>query len=147
MFSFAPGVFRILPSTFMILNCRKFLSVLYVVFFTRSPVLCFLPSSFVIIDWKVLLSTFYILLFTTKLALGILFSTSFNFSSKMDYFITSFVSSSYVLIELLAFGFLFSTFCSLFTYVLHVCKVSSPNNISQNWFFFFFFFFFFFLKF
>ena len=76
-------VFGILPSAFMILNSRELFWVFYVVF-SRSLVLNFLPSNFVIIDWRVLLAAFYILLFTIRWAFGVLFSTSFNFASKMD---------------------------------------------------------------
>ena len=82
------------PSTLMILNYREFLSVLYVVFFTRPSILSFLPLIFVIIDWTVPLSAFYILIFTIKLAFGILFITSSTFVSKLDYFTKLLVSSS-----------------------------------------------------
>ena len=81
-----------LPSMFMIMNSREFLSVLHVVFLNISLVLSFLTLWFVIKHWIVLLPAFYILILLIRLAFGILFKKSFTFASKMDYFNKSFVS-------------------------------------------------------
>lgn len=102
----------------MILNSWEFLSVLYVVFFTRSSGHSFLSSSFVSIDWRVLSSAFYILLVTIRLAFGILFSASFSFASKMVYSIKSLVSNSCFFIKLLAFVFF------ILNFLLFIGKVS-----------------------
>ena len=107
-------LFGVFSATFMILNSRQFFSVLYVVFLARPSVFSFLSFWFVIIAWRVLLSAFYILLFIIKSTFSFLFSTSFTFASKMNYSIKLIVSSSYLFITLLTFGFLVMLFIFYF---------------------------------